>query len=69
MNSSMVTGPESSILDLSHQFNHSLVQESNHDGSRVMDLFAQADALNIQDDNDNDLDELKAFDMHMNRSG
>jgi len=30
-----------------------------------MDLFAQVDALHMQDDFDGDLDELAAFDMQM----
>ena len=49
---------------MSKNFNRSGIKENN-DGSRVMDLFAQVDALHMQDDCYGDLDELAAFDMRM----
>ena len=66
MNSSIFMQQESSILDVSKNFNRSGIKD-NHDGSRVMDLFAQVDALHMQDDGDGDLDELAAFDMRMDK--
>ena len=54
----------SSVKDSLNKFNQSGVKDSVNN-SRVMDLLSQVDALNAQDQEDNDLEELAQFDMHM----